>query len=187
MITSLTHPCNFDGILNEETEQARRLARYFKGYGIGCVLDVGCGPGNYVAEMRKIGIQAYGVDIDPRCKDVPHCEVFDITAFDGICGHFPVILSLEVGEHIPEHLSWRYIRFIAAHTPGMVVFSAAAPGQGGDGHINCQNKSYWAHRFERYGYEYDPMATHDIRNYMSQGYHLGWFAQNVMIFHRTHD
>ena len=159
MITSLTHPCNYEGILNEETEQAKRLAKYLKEYGAQSVLDVGCGPGNYVQAMRDEGIMAWGVDIDPRCEAQPFCRILDITKQNENYIGFPVVLSLEVGEHIPEELSWKYIDFIAAAMPGMVIFSAARPGQGGDGHINCQNKSYWVHRFEKRGFRYDQFAT----------------------------
>ena len=186
MITSLTHPCNYEGIDDEEREQARRLAIYFKSYGIMEVLDVGCGPGTYVDEFLKVDIHAMGIDIDPRCKQNAHCEVVDVTKerADSFYKDIQMILSLEVGEHIPEEYSWKYVDYISQCNPGMVVFSAAKPGQGGDGHINCQEKSYWAHRFEKRGYAYDPVATDDIRKYMASGYHLGWFTQNVMIFYR---
>lgn len=34
----------------------------------------------------------------------------------------------------------------------VVLFSAAAPGQGGLGHVNEQWPAYWVERFERHGY-----------------------------------
>ena len=186
MITSLTNPCNYEGIVNEETEQAHRLAECLKSMGVTKVLDVGCGPGNYVTEMRKIGIEADGVDIDPRCKETPHCKQLDVTQFKGEPPRYPIVISLEVGEHIPAHLSWNYVSYITNTKPDMVIFSAAIPGQGGDGHINLQYKSYWVHRFDVNGYQFDFLATEELRGYMASGYHLGWFIQNVMVFTPKH-
>lgn len=186
MTDSLSHPCNYEGILDEETEQARRIAFYLQHRPTpGRILDVGCGPGNYVAELRKAGLEAYGIDIDPRCEQAAHCRRLDVTTYRGPFTPFPFVLSLEVGEHIPEEKSWAYVAFIAACEPEAVLFSAARPGQGGDGHINCQPKSYWAHRFERLGYVYEPIVTAGFKAYLGCGYHLGWLMQNVMFFHRS--
>lgn len=186
MITSLTHPCNFEGITNEEQPQAERIAEFL----YLCdpsqrVLDVGCGPGIYVTEMRKRGIQAFGVDIDPRCKSTPFCDVMDITKDNCLTIYEPkTVISLEVGEHIPPEHSWDYISFISGQCPSMVLFSAAAPGQSGDGHINCQNKSYWTRRFQRFGFQYDGQATEEFLQFLIAGPHMGWLRNNAMIFHR---
>jgi hypothetical protein len=176
-------PCNYERILDEETPQAKRIAEYLYGYGVDKVLDVGCGPGNYVAAMNAIGIDATGVDVDRRCLQTPECHVTDIT-WDEPKFTAPVVLSLEVGEHIPADYSWHYIRYIAKCNPSMVLFSAAQPYQGGDGHINCQPKHYWCSRFEWLGYKYDNIATTDFLNFMRNGYHMGWLANNAMIFHK---
>jgi len=40
-----------------------------------------------------------------------------------------------------------------------VIFSAACPGQEGQGHINCQWPSYWQALFNRNGFE----CVDDIR------------------------
>lgn len=185
-MNSLTHPCNFEGIENEEQPQAERIAQFlFNCDSEQSVLDVGCGPGTYVREMRKLGMKAYGVDIDIRCLKTPHCEVVDIVNPPFLSIYEPdTVISLEVGEHIPAKDSWNYISYISYQGPKMVIFSAAAPGQGGDGHINCQNKSYWACRFERFGYTYDGKATEEFLQYLIAGPHMGWLRNNVMIFYR---
>jgi len=183
-ITSLTQPCNYDRILDEETPQAQRIARYLTGYNVTRVLDVGCGPANYVEALRDAGISAFGIDIDERCLRSVYCFCMDLTK-EPCPIKSPVVLSLEVGEHIPAQYSKRYIEFIAEAEPSMVIFSAANHGQNGDGHINCHDKSYWATRFEWFGYTYDPIATQDFVDYMKDGYHLGWLVKNVMIFYKT--
>jgi hypothetical protein len=176
-------PCNYERILDEETPQAKRIAEYLKGYGVEQVLDVGCGPGNYVAALNDAGINAKGVDVDRRCLQTPECHVTDII-WDEPKFTAPVVLSLEVGEHIPADYSWHYIRYIVKCVPSMVIFSAAQIGQGGDGHINCQPRHYWCSRFEWLGYKYDNVATTDFLNFMRNGYHMGWLANNAMIFHK---
>jgi hypothetical protein len=183
--SSIDHPCNYDGIIREETPQAERIARYFKERNWLNVLDVGCGPGIYVKAMRELGMNAHGVDIDPRAATAPFCTIEDIVVrahMPWLCANF--VLSLEVGEHIPEKHSWDYIRYIRNCEPKLVVFSAAQPGQGGDGHINCQPRSYWCSRFNWHGYVYDAEQTARFVDYMKSGYHMGWLVNNVMIFKR---
>jgi len=183
--SSIDHPCNYDGIISEETPQAERIARYLKESGFRNVLDVGCGPGIYVKAMRHLDIEANGVDIDPRAAKEANCHIEDIvnrSLCPSFCAH--TVLSLEVGEHIPEDHSWDYIRYIRNCEPTTVIFSAAQPGQGGDGHINCQPPSYWCNRLNWYGFGYNPAATSHFVDYMRSGYHMGWLVNNVMIFQR---
>jgi hypothetical protein len=67
-------------------------------------------------------------------------------------------------------------------TAPMIIFSAAIPGQGGHGHINCQPKTYWEHKFGCHNYVLDTEATEKLRSFMLGGYHMGWFVNNVQIF-----
>lgn len=183
--SSIEHPCDYEGIIREETPQAERIARYFKEMRWHNVADVGCGPGIYVKALNGMGVAAFGVDIDPRAARAEGCFVEDIVLKANApfaCAN--IVLSLEVGEHIPEEHSWSYVRYIVNCLPSVVVFSAAQPGQGGDGHINCQTKSYWCSRFNWLGYRYNAEATDHFINYMRSGYHMGWLANNAMIFSR---
>jgi 2-polyprenyl-3-methyl-5-hydroxy-6-metoxy-1,4-benzoquinol methylase len=188
-------PVDFDAIVREERPQAERIAEYFatrmaKGTR---VLDVGCGPGIYVNAMRARGIEARGCDIDSR---VPHgpdhffqCDFrkgMSVTAALEKLGKWPeIVLSLEVGEHIEKRYADDYVRFINHVQPEGVFFSAARPGQGGIGHINCQFKHYWVALFHEVGFYYHPEATEDWLNFMRQGPHMGWLTQNGMVFERV--
>lgn len=181
MIESVVTPCDYERILEEETPQAIRIAEYLKKLGVKKVIDVGCGPGNYVEALRQQGIEALGVDIDPRCAAIPNCHVEDVTQkvpqFTA-----PAVLSLEVGEHIPEEKADAYLRYIVLCNPDTIIFSAAQPGQGGEGHVNCQTKRYWCDKIECLGYSLDLRKTSDFLAYMKDGCHLGWLTQNVMVF-----
>jgi hypothetical protein len=66
------------------------------------------------------------------------------------------------------------------------VFTAAQPGQWGDGHINCQPKSYWQDLFGEFGwYPNDSLETaiaEEIRKNPQIRSSLPWMARNLMIF-----
>lgn len=150
------------------------------------VLDVGCGPGIYVQALLDAGVQATGVDIDPRCPFVQldvFSEDFREQYTSPLRGQFKfdLCLCLEVAEHLPEDKADRFVD-ILTHVAPTVMFSAAVPGQGGHGHINCQPKEYWIEKFGRQNYVLDDSATHQLVEFMRQGYHMGWFVNNVMVF-----
>lgn len=182
-------PCDFDRIASEELPQAHRIAQYFaEKYPGARVLDVGCGPGIYVTEMRKVGLQAFGVDNDSRMPKGEWFRSADLTkpyAFPPI-GNFDVILSLEVGEHLPEESANDYVWILTTKVRAdTIYFSAARSGQGGEGHINCRPKAYWVEKFHAMGFWLDPDATDEWLGWMRNGYHLGWLTQNGMVFRYT--
>jgi SAM-dependent methyltransferase len=182
-------PCDFDRIAREELPQATRIAQYLAAKHPGArVLDVGCGPGIYVTEMRKAGLQAFGVDNDPRLEEYEFLTRCDITKIDPIeiwPHEFDVVLSLEVGEHLPPDAADRYVDFISGTGAAVLYFSAARPGQGGEGHINLQDKDYWVRRFHLEDFWVDLDETYAWLGFMRQGYHLGWLTQNGICLRRA--
>ena len=149
------------------------------------ILDVGCGPGIYVEAMRKVGLEANGVDGDPRVliANKAYLQQIDITDNEPPFG-FDVTLSLEVGEHIPEADANRYINFVTKNGASTIYFSAARPGQGGHGHINCQPKAYWVEKLHDAGFWLDPDATEAWLGFMRSGPHMGWLSINGLVFKR---
>jgi SAM-dependent methyltransferase len=148
------------------------------------VLDVGCGPGIYVQALRDLGIHADGVDIDPRCP-FDQVDVFSDTFLGKYCPDgrhkYDLCLCLEVAEHLPADKADMFIQRLVKTAP-MVLFSAAVPGQGGHGHINCQPKDYWIEKFGRENYVLDETMTSSVVEFMRSGYHMGWFVNNAMVF-----
>lgn len=144
------------------------------------ILDVGCGPGIYVKALRDIGFDAYGVDIDPM-SPYDKIDIFSTGFRAAYAGNYDVCLSLEVAEHLPEDKADAFVECLTMVAP-VVVFSAAAIGQGGHGHINCQPKAYWIDKFARLNYVVDDIATGELISFMQQGYHLGWLTQNAVVF-----
>lgn len=172
---------DFDRIATEEAPQAARIAEYLRDR---TVMDVGCGPGIYVDAICRSKGMAFGVDNDERMPERDNFFRIDVTKIAS-----PVtvdtVLSLEVGEHIPTEDAAKYVRFIRSTGANTVYFSAARPGQGGEGHINCQPKAYWSRLFALAGYYYHHEETWRFLKFMSQGPHMGWLLQNGMVFRRT--
>lgn len=189
-------PCDFDAIEREERPQAKRIAEYFLRTLSPQVfppkqriIDVGCGPGLYVDELRKLRFDAHGVDNDERLPKEAWFHMVDVTATPDLTsapldGHFDVAMSIEVGEHIPEDAAHQYAIFLSATGAHTLYFSAARPGQGGHGHINCQPKAYWTKLLHGVGFYYDPDETDAWMTFMRAGYHMGWLVQNGMVFRK---
>ncbi len=187
-----TTPCDFPTIIREEQPQAQRIAEYLlRTHSPNAfppttrIIDVGCGPGIYVDELRKLQFDAHGIDSDLRLPEAPWFHQMDVTEVGLAESAFDVALSLEVGEHIPQARSEQYAGFLRITGAKTLYFSAARPGQGGDGHINCQPKSYWTRELHNVGFYVDPEATEEWLTFMRAGYHMGWLTQNGMVFRRA--
>lgn len=175
-------------IQSEETPQAERIAEYIKQYiKPSCYLDFGCSTGIYLRAIKSKlpDISSYGFEFSNSA--IEHAVTSDIIQADlsiplsiekkpdtlGLC--------LEVLEHIPDEY-WRQVLENIATLSDKIIFSAAVPGQGGVGHINCRPKIDWIRRFHLLGWIVDYDATRHFLKYMQGGYHMGWLANNAVIF-----
>jgi SAM-dependent methyltransferase len=157
----------------------------------GRLADVGCGTGAYAAAARVAGLATIGYERSragraiARAQRVP-AEPFDLDdqpTLDAI-GSFDLAYSLEVAEHLPRELGDTLVRLLVRIAP-TVVFTAAHPGQGGQGHVNEQPQSYWLERFAAYGGTYDPAASNRLRIRFRQRRMESYLAENVMVFTRA--
>jgi SAM-dependent methyltransferase len=148
------------------------------------VLDVGCGGGAWLAAFHELGVtDLLGIDgYAPASADLlvsRHYvaernlrEPFDLGR------RFDLALCLEVAEHLPAESAGRLVESITAHTD-VVAFSAALPGQGGQGHINEQWMEYWLALFEAYGFRgYDVLRP---RLWGRPGI-ASFYQQNLVLF-----
>ena len=149
------------------------------------IIDVGCGPGLYVRALAKAFGDAgnmLGLDPDPALH--PEFEgrytIDQVGIFEHYSTGYDLALCLEVAEHVHADDAERFIQKLCTLAP-LVIFSAAAPGQGGDGHIHCQPKGYWLELFSRFGFAPDATKTAQLVQFMGAGYHMGWLTQNVMV------
>lgn len=174
-------------IENDETPQAQRLVQYIKTHlAPDSVVDFGCSTGIYIHEMQKQSpiTKTVGFEFSREAVDnavCPNVVCYDLTVPLNMA-RLPNTLGicLEVLEHIDDK-DWRPVLENIIKNCDRVIFSAAVPGQGGIGHINCRPKIDWIKRFHELGWVVDLDATKHLLNYMKQGYHMGWFVNNAMV------
>ena len=146
-------------------------------------LDLGCGESYLVELMGKLlgEDNAVGVDLDEGSESV---ITHDLTIPLNLSRKFDMVVSLEVGEHLPEESADTYCDTIANHVGRWLVFSAAQPGQTGYEHINCKPKSYWRGKLEARGLESDEYYTQFISSLWGKFVPYSWAYNNLMIFKR---
>lgn len=172
---------NYEQIILEEKPFADRLALFIKDIvRPNIVLDIGCGPGIYVDSMNDIGVQSFGIDIDQRVigkKNLFQQNILDTYFVADTC------ICLEVFEHIDSDYNDDLVDKVSTMFTDTLIFTAAVPGQGGVGHINCQPKEYWNEKFLNTKKMRRNYLMEDcIKYYCKQGRYMGWFYNNVMIF-----
>jgi glycosyltransferase involved in cell wall biosynthesis len=178
-------PIDYNAIEDEERPCAARIAEWIKEtLDPKSLLDIGCGPGMYVDELIKVGVPSFGIDIDDRV------EGKDCLAKESIFDNkrtAEVVTCYEVLEHIDPMYADKEVDALydAVESGGTLIFTAAQPGQGGVGHINCRKRDYWLKKFVAKGLIYHPGLTEDLINFERKGIHMGWFVNNVMVFKKT--
>jgi SAM-dependent methyltransferase len=118
------------------------------------VVDFGCGPGHLSREIAKLGVEVTAVDgfSQPDFSGLPvkffRLNLNDSEAIDKLFAgkNFDLAVCLEVAEHLKPESSTFLIKSLTTLSP-VVIFSAAVPGQGGDGHINENPRTFWHHEF----------------------------------------
>jgi hypothetical protein len=171
----------------EELPQAERIALYIRDFiKPNKFIDFGCSSGLYVDQIKKNipSINSVGYEFSEYACDNALCDniiKFDLTKSLNIEKTENTLgLCLEVLEHIDDNYSMDVLKNIT-NLSDIIIFSAAHPGQGGTGHINCRPKIDWIKRFHNLGWVvHHDLTTHFI-NYMLNGIHFGWLRMNVII------
>lgn len=91
---------------------------------------------------------------------------------------YDLAISMEVGEHLTADTANAFVDNITRHADA-VVFSAAAPFQGGVHHVNEQWPTYWAELFAQRGYRCFDFLRWRIWNDRRIAV---WYRQNLLIF-----
>jgi 2-polyprenyl-3-methyl-5-hydroxy-6-metoxy-1,4-benzoquinol methylase len=175
---------SYQQIESEEGPFATRLAQWIATeIAPATVLDIGCGPGTYVRALRAAGVEATGIDTDTRVLGQQHLQQQSLFELQQ---QAHLVICLEVAEHIEPSKAHDVVSSVvqAAEAGGWLIWSAAHPGQGGVGHINCQSKDYWAQLITASGLQRDAETEQQMLAHIEAGYHMGWFLQNAMVFRR---
>lgn len=181
-----TYDAAFYQYINEgSTSSARAILPILQQFvPVNSVADFGCGQGAWLAVWKELGVpMVRGIDgqyIDPesllinRSEFLPHDLTGDIDM-----GHsYDLVQSLEVAEHLPEQSAEKFINTLTQHGK-IILFSAAAPGQGGENHINERPYEYWRKLFRRHGLlAFDPIRP-SIKN--DSGI-MPWYRYNTLVY-----
>lgn len=98
---------------------------------------------------------------------------------------FEVVTCLEVAEHISCDRSSILVETIVRHVEpgGLLVFSAAAPGQSGEHHMNARPSWEWREMFYEVGLSYRDDYTKQLSHLWSWvAGPLMWLGANVQVF-----
>lgn len=151
------------------------------------VLDVGCGIGTWLVAFADLGVnELRGVDGDYVDRGQLRVPAEDFSAHDlaqplHLGRTFDLVMSLEVAEHLDASRAGTFVDSLCEHAREAILFSAAAPGQGGKHHVNEQWPSYWIPRFAERGFT----AFDVIRPRVWQDDKVEWwYRQNTFLFAR---
>lgn len=153
---------------------------------IGSVVDLGCGPGVWLAAFAEAGVtDILGYDgyyIQPHQLAIPpeRFRAADLTQPLELERHFDLACCLEVAEHLPSAQEEPLVDVLTAAAP-VVLFSAGIPGQPGQGHINLKWQSHWAELFARRNYRAYDLIRPEI---WGRDEIYWWYQQNTVVYSR---
>nr|WP_206322524.1 class I SAM-dependent methyltransferase [Streptomyces sp. HNM0575] len=95
--------------LPAERDVMALFAERVRALGGGLVADVGCGPGRITAHLRKLGVDAFGIDLSPRMIEVARrehpglrFEVGSMTRLDLADGSLAALIAWYSIIHVPD-------------------------------------------------------------------------------------
>lgn len=147
------------------------------------VLDIGCGIGQYLALFKALGAkEIFGIDGVPAEAMRGVLEPTEYAAKDlaqpiNLGRQFDLVICVEVAEHLDARDGGTLLDTVARHAAKRIVFSAAEPGQPGNGHINCQPLAYWLEQWAERGWVPDLVDSLGIRALST----MSWFRRNLVV------
>jgi SAM-dependent methyltransferase len=148
------------------------------------VFDVGCGIGAYLILFKHSGSsKVLGVDGIPISATILRSTEYrevDLSQPISLDRKFDLVMCLEVAEHLPEDSSSTLMDTVRQHAGGLIIFSAAEPGQPGHGHINTVAISEWLQRWGAVGWFPVLDETLAMRALAT----LPWFKRNIIVLRK---
>jgi hypothetical protein len=151
--------------------------------------DFGCGNAFLIFFLKQAGVKVHGVEGSRSAMSyIPddikgQVDIASVTRPLSL-GAFDLVISTEVAEHIPKVESVRLIDNLVYHAKRGIFFTAAHPGQWGDGHINCQPKQYWEQLFRARGWCVHAILQEQIKQAIRERPRidamLPWVSSNML-------
>lgn len=156
------------------------LIDFFEKLNLSSMVDLGCGPGFYLSKFKAAGYVCDGFDGNPYTEQLTQglAKVADLSEKLFLNTTYDCVLSLEVGEHIPEDCEQIFIDNICRHSNKYVILSWAVPGQNGDGHVNCRSNDYIETSFKTRGFS----RLFDYERALRASAEHHWFKNTLMVF-----
>ena len=145
--------------------------------------DLGCGNGEY-CHIFHYGyrwpiVNGYeGTDNIQWVSVYNNIQKIDLGKEAKIKEKYDLVMSLEVGEHIPENKENIFLDNVTNFASRDVVLSWAVPGQGGKGHVNEKYNKWVIDRMNDRNFSYDECLS----NYLRKHSQLRWFKNTIMVF-----
>lgn len=151
-------------------------------------IDVGCGRGAFALCLKEMGVRTSAMDGEWFCPEAMNAvgeKNFIIHNLDDGAyksdKRYDLAVCLEVAEHIIPSQARNVVETLVGLSD-VILFSAAIPGQGGQGHVNEQWPSYWQERFNMHGYDFADVVRPAIWTDKSV---FRWYRQNTFIVAKT--
>jgi hypothetical protein len=185
----------------ESLEWQHRWIEFMVGWWVGqygkpkMMIDYGSGDGWWSHAFKQAGSEhCYAVELDNIAFDHTPPDVFfkqhDLREpLTDLQGKFDLVMCLEVAEHIPKHQAHNaLLATLTKSTGGLLIFSAAQPGQPGTGHVNLQPLSYWIEAIQKWPYiqlsnERTGEARAAFERIVPEG--LEFLPRNLLVFARV--
>ena len=149
------------------------------------MVDFGCGTGTWLWVAHGFGVESIrGLDGDYvplRQLMIPQdcfCAV-DLEEPVVLEKKYDLAISMEVAEHLHKESADTFVESLC-NAADTILFSAAHPGQGGDGHINEQPMTYWTSKFGKHGF-----LPVEIRQLFEGNEDIeSWYRENIVLYVR---
>jgi len=155
------------------------IAEYLVSNGVKTVLDLGCGNGEYVKVMNRLGLDARGIDGNPKASEFNEfCVTGDLSKPLRTGKFFDAVVSLEVGEHIPKEVELSFLFNLIQSNPKIIVLSWFPYDGEGTGHVNPKTNEEVIRLMAQFDFEHDEVSTEKLRNMAT----LWWFKTSFLAF-----
>ena len=153
-------------------------------------LDIGCGPGHFSNEIKRLGknsVCVTAIDISKQAKKFIEPNInfiqYDLRMHLDLSKKFDVVLCLEVIEHIEEEYENILCESIVRHVGKYLIITVAQPNQRALGHVNLKSLKYWIRKFESFGLIYkNDLSEKWAYNWFTDGDVQFYFYNNILVF-----